>query len=122
VGWEDAADGIYLKISIATERRVMSNEERTTPSGPKKRFIGKARAEALRRKAAEQGSTPNIEDGVVLSKSILKSRSIKVGTPPRGGRIANQIPEDILHDEALNEAIKIVALCLDALTVASFQL
>jgi hypothetical protein len=27
---------------------------------------------------------------------------------PRGGRVANQIPADILEDPALNEAIKIV--------------
>ena len=37
-------------------------------TGPKKRFIGKARAEALRRKAAEQSSGPNIEDGVIATR------------------------------------------------------
>ena len=45
-----------------------------TPSapapGPKKRFIGKARAEALRRKATES-SGPNIEDGVIATRGTL---------------------------------------------------
>ena len=64
----------------------------------KKKFIGRARAEALRRKAVEQQSGPNIEDGAVATRNTL----------PRGGRVANQIPTEILEDEALNEAIKIV--------------
>jgi len=74
----------------------------TSSTAPKKRFIGKARAEALRRqKAAEQASSgPNIEDGVIATRSPL---------PPRGGRVANQIPAEILEDKALNEAIKIVS-------------
>jgi len=37
-----------------------------------------------------------------------------LGTVPRGGRIANQIPVDILEDPALNEAIKIVSSSGDA--------
>jgi len=81
-----------------------------SPSGPKKRFIGKARAEASRRKAAEQNTGPNIEDGVIATRGIISIRRklTLTGTAPRGGRIANQIPADILEDAALNEAIKIV--------------
>jgi hypothetical protein len=46
-------------------------EAQNTPSnGPKKRFIGKARAEALRRKAAEQNSGPSIEDAVITARGI----------------------------------------------------
>ena len=40
-------------------------------TGPKKRFIGKARAEALRRKQLENQSGPNIEDGVISLKGIF---------------------------------------------------
>ena len=43
----------------------------TTSTTPKKRFIGKARAEALRRKNAEQQSGPNIEDGVISLKGTV---------------------------------------------------
>jgi len=50
-----------------------ASEENAQPSSgtsatPKKRFIGKARAEALRRKNAEQESGPNIEDGLISLK------------------------------------------------------
>jgi 2-(3-amino-3-carboxypropyl)histidine synthase len=80
----------------------MTAEDEQTASvgsaGPKKRFIGKARAEALRKRVAEQSSSPNIEDGVIATRNSL----------PRGGRVANQIPAEILEDKALNEAIKIV--------------
>jgi hypothetical protein len=37
-------------------------------STPKKRFIGKAKAEALRKKAVEIQSGGNIEDGVITLK------------------------------------------------------
>ena len=40
---------------------------------PKKRFIGKARADALRRKNAEQQSGVNIEDGVISVKGTASS-------------------------------------------------
>lgn len=76
-----------------------ADEAPTGNTTKKKRFIGRARAEALRRKAVEQQSGPNIEDGVVATRSTL----------PRGGRVANQISAEILEDEALNEAIKIVS-------------
>lgn len=33
---------------------------------------------------------------------------LMIATAPRGGRVANQIPAEILEDVALNEAIKIV--------------
>jgi len=42
-----------------------AQQSSATSATPKKRFIGKARAEALRRKNAEQQSGPNIEDGVI---------------------------------------------------------
>ena len=38
---------------------------------PKKRFIGKAKAEALRRKASENQAGGNIEDGVITLKGAL---------------------------------------------------
>jgi hypothetical protein len=78
---------------------------------PKKRFIGKARAETLRKKASEQQSGPNIEDGVIATRGTcpnFRTLLIPLGAAPRGGRVANQIPADILEDPALNEAIKIV--------------
>jgi hypothetical protein len=39
-------------------------------STPKKRFIGKAKAEALRKKASEQSGV-NIEDGVLTTRGII---------------------------------------------------
>jgi len=39
---------------------------------------------------------------------LLDGFSNSLGTQPRGGRVVNQIPVDILEDPALNEAIKIV--------------
>ena len=49
----------------------MTAEDVAQPSGvPKKRFIGKARAEALRKKAAEQSGS-NIEDGVLATQGVL---------------------------------------------------
>jgi hypothetical protein len=48
----------------------VEDEAATKPSvTPKKRFIGKARAEALRKKASEQ-RPPNIEDGQVTLKGM----------------------------------------------------
>jgi hypothetical protein len=38
---------------------------------PKKRFIGKAKAEALRKRASEHQSGGNIEDGVIVLKGVL---------------------------------------------------
>jgi len=43
-----------------------------TAATPKKRFIGKARAEALRKKAAQQ-SGGNIEDGVIATRGMFSS-------------------------------------------------
>lgn len=78
---------------------------------PKKKFIGKARAEALRRRASGQ-QPPNIEDGQVALKGKYALSFVNIseclGTLPRGGRVVNQIPREILEDSALNEAIKIV--------------
>jgi hypothetical protein len=87
----------------------MTSSDDAPTSGPKKRFIGKARAEALRKKLAENQSGPNIEDGVIstISMNKLVARLI-LGIQPRGGRIVNQIPAEVLEDVALNEAIKIV--------------
>jgi hypothetical protein len=48
-----------------------AQQSSTTSAAPKKRFIGKARAEALRRKNAEQQSGPNIEDGVISLKGTV---------------------------------------------------
>ena len=43
---------------------------------PKKRFIGKAKAEALRKKASENQAGGNIEDGVITLKGAFPSRSL----------------------------------------------
>ena len=47
-------------------------EQPSTPAAatPKKRFIGKARAEALRKKAAEHSGS-NIEDGVIATRGMF---------------------------------------------------
>jgi hypothetical protein len=44
----------------------------------------------------------------VSSSKAFIGLSLCIGTTPRGGRVVNQIPADILEDSALNEAIKIV--------------
>lgn len=43
---------------------------------PKKRFIGKAKAEALRKKASESQSNGNIEDGVIALKGAFPWQSL----------------------------------------------
>lgn len=100
-----------------------SEEGPSRPSNtPKKRFIGKAKAEALRKKASEQSGV-NIEDGVLTPRGIcystLSDLFLWLGTTPRGGRVVNQIPADILEDSALNEAIKIVSFFLYSVNVAA---
>ena len=45
---------------------------------PKKRFIGKAKAEALRKKASENQAGGNIEDGVITLKGAFPSRSLDI--------------------------------------------
>ena len=104
-----------------------TSEDAQTPATvtPKKRFIGKARAEALRKKATEQQSGPNIEDGVIATRGTCPNSIpvlIPLGALPRGGRVANQIPNDILDDPALNEAIKIVSSYRISLTVVTAKL
>jgi 2-(3-amino-3-carboxypropyl)histidine synthase len=87
-----------------------SEDEATTKPSvtPKKRFIGKTRAEALRKKSSGQ-QPPNIENGqLTLKGTYIMGVSKQLGTTPRGGRIVNQIPREISEDSALNEAIKIV--------------
>lgn len=44
-----------------------SEDTGQSSSGPRKRYIGKARAEALRKKAGEQKG-PNIEDGILVAR------------------------------------------------------
>ena len=59
---------------------------------PKKRFVGKARAEAVRKKASESENGVNIEDGVIMrTTSTTLSYFLKLI-----GRIVNLIPVDIL--------------------------
>ena len=62
---------VVLWLSLYKCVMTAAEEAQNTPSnGPKKRFIGKARAEALRRKAVEQNSGPSIEDAVVTARGI----------------------------------------------------
>jgi hypothetical protein len=63
--------------------------ENTPPitTGPKKRFIGKARAEALRKKATENNSGPNIEDGIITRKGINSRITYVQGHYLEGGEL-----------------------------------
>ncbi|KAG0252261.1 Diphthamide biosynthesis protein 1 [Actinomortierella ambigua] len=69
----------------------------TTASGkPRRRFVGKARKQQA---AGEQGEQ-TIEDTAIAVRDATKSTGS--GRP----RIANQVPEEILHDAKLNLAIE----------------
>lgn len=62
-----------------------SNDGPSEPlTTPKKRFIGKAKAEALRKRASENQSGGNIEDGVIALKGTLPRRYLKTFTDFEG--------------------------------------
>ncbi|KAH8152873.1 uncharacterized protein LAJ45_03099 [Morchella importuna] len=69
------------------------------PKQPRKRFVGKRTATELQTQKATSTST-GIEEGDALQLSSKPRRT--------GGRAINQIPPEILHDEALNAAITLL--------------
>ncbi|CAG8556107.1 7926_t:CDS:10, partial [Paraglomus brasilianum] len=72
----------------------MSN---STPTKPRKRFIGRANAKKIReRENLQESHVGNIEDSITLVRE----------TPPRRHRAVNQIPTEILDDPLLNKAIE----------------
>ncbi|KAI4657716.1 Diphthamide biosynthesis protein 1 [Alternaria triticimaculans] len=63
---------------------------------PKRRFVGRKTAE----KAGEQQADPNA--------NIEDSSAIQVAQPRRTARVLNAIPDDILHDQEINDAIALL--------------
>ncbi|ORY18682.1 putative diphthamide synthesis protein-domain-containing protein [Clohesyomyces aquaticus] len=63
---------------------------------PKRRFVGRKTAE----KVAGQPADPNA--------NIEDSSAIQVASPRRGVRALNNIPDSILHDKDINEAIALL--------------
>ncbi|KAJ3357275.1 Diphthamide biosynthesis protein 1 [Entophlyctis luteolus] len=66
----------------------------------RKRFVGAKRAQA-------QAEPPSIEDAPQIAESVLAVVA-KPQSAKQGGIVATQVPDDILFDEALNEAIKLI--------------
>lgn len=93
---EDRAEG---NLGIAADLEV--NLEIPIQRVPKKRFVGRRQAAEL----ALNGPTPSTTtDG--NSPSI--ENSIQIQQPRRNPRTLNQVPDDILHDKELNEAIALL--------------
>lgn len=62
---------------------------------PKRRFVGKKN----RKENNLDGSNRDVENAALVTINSKRS----------AGRVATQIPEDILNDKAINEAIKLVS-------------
>jgi hypothetical protein len=87
-----------------------------TTAKPRKRFVGKGRTSAN----ALGGAEGSIEDGVMtVRKWLLSSQMylmhtqlilLYLGDGPRvsSGRLANQVPDDILNDPILKSAMTLV--------------
>ncbi|KAK3493325.1 putative diphthamide synthesis protein-domain-containing protein [Neurospora crassa] len=71
---------------------------------PKKRFLGRQSAAAGK---SSSSSTSNSQSAGA-NTSIEDSGAIQVAQPRRAPRMLNQVPDSILHDAALNEAIALL--------------
>ncbi|KAL9595181.1 MAG: hypothetical protein Q9219_006604 [cf. Caloplaca sp. 3 TL-2023] len=83
----DVGDAINAEIGA---------EKQEQPKQPQRRFIGRKTAAAIAQKKAEANG--HIEDGA----------SVQVAQPRRTARLLNQIPEDILQDPDINDAIALL--------------
>ncbi|KAL2192403.1 putative diphthamide synthesis protein-domain-containing protein [Corynascus similis CBS 632.67] len=87
-------DRVLVDLGIAAEIEEKHVQENATKQ-PKKRFVGR-RAAA---EAAKSGSGPT---------SIEDTGAIQVAQPRRAPRLLNQVPPEILNDEALKAAIALL--------------
>ncbi|KAF3052227.1 Diphthamide biosynthesis protein 1 [Didymella keratinophila] len=74
----------------------MAEEPAAIPKQPKRRFVGRKTAE----KSGEQSADPNA--------NIEDSSAIQVAQPRRTARALNAIPDDILQDKDINDAIALL--------------
>ncbi|KAL2180076.1 putative diphthamide synthesis protein-domain-containing protein [Thermothelomyces heterothallicus CBS 202.75] len=87
-------DRVLVDVGIAAEIEERQAHENATKQ-PKKRFVGRRAAV----EAAKAGSGPT---------SIEDSGAIQVAQPRRAPRLVNQVPPEILNDEALKAAISLL--------------
>ncbi|KAH7090533.1 diphthamide biosynthesis protein 1 [Paraphoma chrysanthemicola] len=74
----------------------ISEQPAAVPKQPKRRFVGRKTAEKVNGEAADSNS--NIED----------SSAIQVAQPRRTARALNALPDSILHDQEINDAIALL--------------
>ncbi|KAF2130765.1 Diphthamide biosynthesis protein 1 [Dothidotthia symphoricarpi CBS 119687] len=74
----------------------IAEEPAPVPKQPRRRFVGRKTAE----KGGEQQADPNA--------NIEDSSAIQVAQPRRTARALNAIPESILHDQDINDAIALL--------------
>ncbi|KAK4507032.1 hypothetical protein PRZ48_000766 [Zasmidium cellare] len=85
-----------LGPDVATE---INGDAETIPKTPKRRFIGRRAADAkAAAKAAEGGNNATIED----------TGAVQVAPRRRPPRALNNVPDDILHDKDINDAIALL--------------
>ncbi|EMC95087.1 hypothetical protein BAUCODRAFT_123562 [Baudoinia panamericana UAMH 10762] len=76
----------------------MNGDAEAVEKKPKRRFIGRKAAEAKAAARAEQNGGAGIED----------SGAVQVAPRKRAPRALNSVPDDILNDTAINEAIALL--------------
>ncbi|KAL8932297.1 MAG: hypothetical protein Q9211_006397 [Gyalolechia sp. 1 TL-2023] len=74
----------------------LREEKQEQPRQPRRRFIGRKTAAAIAQKNAEANG--QLEDGA----------AVQVATPKGTARVLNQIPQDILQDRGINDAIALL--------------
>ncbi|XPS72358.1 2-(3-amino-3-carboxypropyl)histidine synthase [Ascochyta lentis] len=74
----------------------ITEEPVAVPKQPKRRFVG--------RKAADKGGEPQADPNA----NIEDSSAIQVAQPRRTARALNAIPDSILHDKDINDAIALL--------------
>ncbi|KAM0719934.1 hypothetical protein Q7P37_004069 [Cladosporium fusiforme] len=79
----------------------LTGEDETAKKTPKRRFIGRRAADA---KAAAKGEAAQGQE----NGTIEDSGAVQVAPRRRAPRALNNVPDEILHDEAINEAIALL--------------
>ncbi|CAK3988228.1 Diphthamide biosynthesis 1 [Lecanosticta acicola] len=76
----------------------LNGDAETAPKTPKRRFIGRRAAEARAAAKAESG----------VDNASIESGAVQVAPRRRPLRALNNVPDDILHDKDINDAIALL--------------
>eukprot|EP01132_Coremiostelium_polycephalum_P002902 gene2902-3613_t len=99
---------------VQQKNNIESNENQTTTKVLKRRFVGKKKIEALQKEQQQQNSAPTTNEtdkDIVISNSTTTTakNDKKVKVFGRGlSQIAQQIPDEILNNVELKNAVKIL--------------